>query len=115
MKSTIIYKKWEVILVPFPFTDLQRTKKRPALIISPNEYNESLDVVIAMITSQLYTKPRIGDYKIQDWQNASLPKPSLIRMKFATITKSIIDKKIGSLTEIDIRVFKKSLLNFFEN
>ena len=47
------YKKWDIILVPFPFTDLKAVRKRPALIISPDEYNEKLDVVIAFITSKL--------------------------------------------------------------
>lgn len=109
------YEKWDIVLVPFPFTDLTQTKKRPALIVSPNEYNQNLDVVIAMVTSKLDSKPRIGDYKIQEWKKASLPKPSLIRMKFATIDKSIIDKKIGGLKEKDLLEFKKLLVNFFEN
>jgi len=47
------YEKWDIILVPFPFTDLTISKKRPALIVSPNVYNEKLDVVIAFITSKL--------------------------------------------------------------
>ena len=66
MKSTMIYKKWDIILVPFPFTDLSTSKKRPALIISPDEYNQNLDVVIAFITSQLSLEPRIGDYRIKN-------------------------------------------------
>jgi len=47
MKSITTYNKWDIILVPFPFTDLKAVWKRPALIISPDEYNEKLDVVIS--------------------------------------------------------------------
>ena len=113
MKSITTYKKWNIILVPFPFTDLKTSKKRPALIISPNEYNDKLDVVIAFITSKLDSEYRTDDYKIQQWEKSNLPKPSMIRMKFATIDKSIIIKKMGSLKKKDIIEFKKLLIDFF--
>ncbi|MEA3359083.1 MAG: type II toxin-antitoxin system PemK/MazF family toxin [Thermodesulfobacteriota bacterium] len=108
------YKKWEIALVPFPFTDLTTTKKRPALIISPNEYNEKSDVVIVFITSKLDLEYRIGDYKIQEWEKSNLPKPSMLRMKFATIDKSIIRKKLGRLSENDVKEFSNLLIDFFK-
>ena len=114
MKSTMNYKKWEIVLVPFPFTDLTTTKKRPALIISPNEYNEKFDVVIAFITSKLDLEYRIGDYKIQEWEKSHLPKPSMLRMKFATIDRSIIRKKLGRLSENAVKEFSKLLIDFFK-
>ena len=113
MKSIMNYEKWDIILVPFPFTNLTTSKKRPALIVSPNEYNEKLDVVIAFITSKLDLAYRIGDYKIQEWKKSNLPKPSMVRMKFATIDKSIIVKKLGILAEEDIETFQKLLIEFF--
>ena len=113
MKSTINYKKWEIILVPFPFTNLTSSKKRPALIISPDEYNNEMDVVIAFITSKLDLPYRFGDYKIKNWKEANLPKPSMIRRKFATIDKSIIKKKLGKLSKEDIIKLKNQLISFF--
>ena len=114
MKSTMSYKKWEIVLVPFPFTDLTTNKKRPALIISPNEYNIEADVVIAFITSKLDLNYRIGVYKIEEWGKSNLPKPSMIRMKFATIDKNIIIKKLGKLSGNDIKEFSKKLIDFFK-
>lgn len=35
----IMYKQSEIVLVPFPYSDLSYTKKRPVLIVSNNEYN----------------------------------------------------------------------------
>jgi len=113
MKSITTYNKWDIILVPFPFTDLKAVRKRPALIISPDEYNEKLDVVIAFITSKLDSEYRLGDYKLCEWEKSNLPKPSMIRMKFATIDKAIILKKIGRLFENDINEFTKLLIDFF--
>ncbi|MEO8211517.1 MAG: type II toxin-antitoxin system PemK/MazF family toxin [bacterium] len=113
MRSTIHFKKWEIILVPFPFTDLSATKKRPLLIISPDEFNSSEDLVIAFITSNISDQLRIGDCLINEWKSSGLPKPSIIRMKFTTISKSIIVKKIGELSEMDRNIFQIKLSKFF--
>ncbi|NQT25809.1 type II toxin-antitoxin system PemK/MazF family toxin [candidate division KSB1 bacterium] len=107
------YKKWDIILVPFPFTDLSASKKRPALVVSPDEYNERLDVVIAFITSKIDLPKRAGDYHILDWKAANLPKPSMIRMKFATIDKTIIVRKLGAISDMDIIALKDELMQFF--
>lgn len=114
MKSTMNYKKWDIVLVPFPFTDLSAVKKRPGLIISPNEYNGDQDVVIAFVTSKIDTHHRMGDYKIREWEKSSLPKPSMIRMKFTTIDKSIIIKTLGRLQKKDSDEFSQALINFFQ-
>ena len=72
MTSTTNYKKWEVILVPFPFTDLTTNKKRPALIVSHNDYNKFYNLVIAMITSNI--KDSDEDYKIKNWSESGFLK-----------------------------------------
>jgi mRNA interferase MazF len=109
----INYKKWDIVLVRFPFTDLKTTKQRPALIISPDKYNLGGDVIIVFITSQLDVAKRPGDYLIKEWQEARLPKPSMIRMKFATISPSIVIKKLGRLTNKDIKNYQNVLIDFF--
>ena len=100
MKSTIIYEKWDIVLVNFPFTDLSSVKKRPSLIISPNQYN---------VNDEL--KPT--DFLINNWKDSGLIKPSIIRMKFATISKSIVFKKLGVLSDLDIKNFNSFFFNFF--
>lgn len=115
MPSTTAYKKWEIVLVPFPFTDLSSVKRRPALIVSPDKYNADKDVVISYITSQIHLSPRIGDYNLQKWKEAGLPKPSKVRMKFATIDKSIIIKTLGKLEKIDCDEIEKIILSFFKS
>jgi mRNA interferase MazF len=58
-------RRWDILLVPFPFTDLSTTKKRPALVVSRDAYNAGPDVVIAFITSQIDGPPRYGDHLLK--------------------------------------------------
>jgi len=54
MASTTRYRRGDIVLVPFPFTDLSSSKRRPALVISPDAFNDqTADLVVAAITSQL--------------------------------------------------------------
>src|SRR6056297_381272 len=113
MRSTMIYKKWDIVLVPFPFTNFETTKKRPALVISPDEYNSGADLVILFITSNVSTYSQTGDYLIENWNQSGLPKPSMTRMKFATIENSIVIKKIGRLHNNDRVSVENKIIEFF--
>lgn len=107
-------KPWDIILVPFPFTNLKSTKKRPALVLSPESYNRRPDIVILFITSNISSFRGTGDCIIQNWKESGLPKPSMTRMKFATIERSIIIKKIGRLASSDRAVIRNELKNFLD-
>ena len=54
MPSTTNFSRGDIVLVPFPFTDLTTTKQRPGLIISSDAFNASRDdLVLLAVTSQL--------------------------------------------------------------
>lgn len=106
------FKRWDVVLLPFPFTNLNASKKRPALVISPKEYNTGPDLVVMFVTSNLKATSKIGDYIINEWEESGLPKPSMIRMKFATIDKTLAIKKIAELTTSDQAGLKRNLKKF---
>jgi mRNA interferase MazF len=108
----IVYKKWDIVLLPFPFTNLKSHKKRPAIILSP-DIPIFQDVVVLFVTSNLKSPVRYGDYLIVNWEQAQLPKPSMARMKFATIDKTIIIKKLGRLSSSDIQKLQKTVLEYF--
>ena len=113
MQSTTTYRKWDVVLVPFPFTDLKTQKKRPAIILCPEEYNSGPDIVIMFITSNLSAFGRPGDYILTEWKNSGLPKPSMVRMKFTTIKKTMVLKSIGTISKVDQEPVNKMLSEFF--
>ena len=109
----MIYEPWDIVLLPFPFTDLSSSKKRPAIVLSPRVYNLNQDVVVLFLTSNLSSTPKMGDYKLEHWQSSNLPKPSMVRMKFATIDKDFILKKIGEIKSKDSSKIKAEISTFF--
>jgi len=115
MRFIMTYRRWDIILVPFPFTNLSTNKKRPALIVSPAEYNKGYDVIIMFITSNLSALERPGDYKLTKWKEAGLPKPSMTRMKLATVDKNIVIKKIAQLKETDREAVQEIITDFFSD
>ncbi|MBL7686290.1 MAG: type II toxin-antitoxin system PemK/MazF family toxin [Deltaproteobacteria bacterium] len=106
----MIYKTFDIVSVPFPFTDLERTKKRPALVISSEKnFNSKIEhSVLAMITS-LKNTPWPLDVVISNLQAAGLSAASVIRMKLFTLDHRLILSKIGILSSKDQNEFKKSL------
>ena len=108
------YSRWDIVLVPFPFTDLTSTKRRPALVVSPEASNHTgSDLVIAFLTSQIHAAPRTGDYRLQSWREASLPQPTMLRMKFATVAPAIVLKTLGRVAEADRTAIRDALMAFF--
>lgn len=104
------YRRGDVILVPFDFTDGSGTKWRPAIVVSGDRYNDdSPDVLIASITGNLAALPHVGDHRLRDWQAAGLLRPSLAQTKVATIEASAVGRQLGRLTERDLAAVSAGL------
>jgi len=85
------YRFGDIILVPFPFTDQTTTKKRPAVVVSSEEYNSGRpDLIIMAITSRLHQVNKLGEKLVADWQKAGLIKPSVFKPILATIDDSLV-------------------------
>lgn len=97
------YKRGDIVLVPFPFSNQTATKKRPAVVISSSLYNEkNNDVVILAVTSKVEKNAAFGECLIADWQSAGLLKPSAAKPAISTIEQVLVLKKLGSLSTKDI-------------
>jgi mRNA interferase MazF len=104
------YKPFEVVVVPFPFTERKTDKRRPALILSDElKFNRpSGHAVLAMITSQKNPDWPL-DTTITGIRRSGLTAPSKVRMKLFTLDSRLIIKKIGMLIDSDKKSFKKAL------
>jgi len=95
-----IYNFGDILLVPFPFTNQNFSKKRPAVIISSNIYNQQkLDLIIMAITSQINSSLTFGELQIIEFSTAGLIKPSVIKPVISTIEKDLENIKKGKFFE----------------
>lgn len=110
----MIYKSFDIVIVPFPFVDSSLTKVRPALVLSNHESNKQGSVVLVMITSAQHNK-RFNDVLITNLESTNLPSASIIRMKLFTLDLTLVHKKIGVLSERDQMAFKKIFKQLFKD
>ena len=101
-RLTMTFKAFDVVVVPFPFTDRTTTKRRPALILSDAQtFNKKVgQSVMAMITSAKNSDWPL-DIEIQNLDSAGLPSASIVRMKLFTLDEQLIIRKAGTLERID--------------
>lgn len=90
------FVKGDVVVVPFPFSDLSNTKRRPALVVATLEGD---DLILCQITSQQGRSDRYAiPLQNDDFMVGDLDKPSLIRPNFLfTADHNIILYKAGRI------------------
>lgn len=103
------YKRGDIIVVDFGFSEGAGSKKRPALIISGDNYHQGRqEVIIAAITGNI-ERVLFADTKIDKWKEAGLLYPSLVTGIIRTIKGSMIIHKLGTLLPQDFQKVEKSL------
>ena len=103
--------KGDVVVVPFPFSDLSASKKRPALVAANLSGD---DVILCQITSEA----RSDEYSIllssRDFAQGNLNLTSRARPnRLFTADKSIILYKAGSLKKKKIAEVEQAIIRIF--
>ncbi len=96
----MICDAWDLVVVPFPFTDRTATKRRPALALSAKPFNRHGHTVLAMITSVSH-RPWPGDTQVSNGAAVGLSKPSMVRLKIFTLDNRLIVRRLGALAVDD--------------
>lgn len=101
--------KGDIVLIPFPFSDLSGAKNRPAVILI--ETNE--DITVAFITTQIKWSTGF-DVLLTPSDLNGLKKVSLIRLnKLAIIDKDLVVGRLGSLDEPSLGLLNRNLIRIF--
>ena len=112
MKFGTMYEQGEIIIVPFPFSDLSGVKQRPVLVLSKNKDNqESDDIITCGITSNLKNAKCSVLIEKSNLELGSIPTKSRIKVdKLFTLDKSTIIKKVA---KVNRETFDKVRKEFF--
>ncbi len=116
MLSGTMPKQRDIILIPIPFTDLTSQKKRPAVIISNDSYNETHeDIVVVALTSNVEPRDFAVMLTSDELEEGALKVTSMIRAdKIYTLNKSIVLKTFGRVKPDILSKIKDSLLKIIE-
>lgn len=106
----MIYNQFDIVLVPFPFTDKNVSKKRPALVVSNKNYQiKTNHLILAMITSAKNSRWD-NDFEIKEIETTGLKTDCIIRYKIFSLDERIMLKKIGSISQNEQVQVKENLL-----
>ena len=97
----MICDAFDVVEVPFPFSDLPRSKRRKALVLSNEEFNrKNGNSILMMITSATHSDWHL-DVRIENWHQSGLKKPCVARLKLFTLDNELILGRAGKLSAED--------------
>ena len=110
----MVYDAFDVVVVPFPFTDVDAAKRRPALVLSvTSAFNRRTShAVLAMITSADNSGWPL-DVPIIDLDAAGLFAPSVVRMKLFTLDYRFVLRRAGALAAEDRNTVRAALARLF--
>ena len=96
--SSTLPKQFDIVVVPFPYSDQLAEKRRPALVVSSNPFNKKHGLLwVVMITSATNPK-KLDDIAVAANTKTGLPAASLIRpSKIATIEPERIVRVAGRI------------------
>jgi len=105
--------KGEVVVVPFPFSDLSQFKRRPAIIITDLTGD---DLILCQITSQSIFDKYAISLSDNDFQKGSLKKKSNIRPnRIFTADSHIILYKVGRIRDDKIKEVINKIIQIIQS
>jgi len=91
------FVKGDVVVIPFPFSDLTQAKRRPAFVIANLEGD---DVILCQITSKIVKDMYSLPLDDSDFEDGSLKQPSNIRPnRIFTADSHIVLYRVGNLKQ----------------
>jgi len=110
-------KKGDIVLVPFPFTDLSTTKLRPAVVLWVDSAGD--DITLCFISSQNLTRLSPNEFVLDasdpDFSNTGLKVTSKVRVtRIATLERRLITRRIGKLGVNQIQQLNSAMLQAFQ-
>lgn len=97
------FEQGEILIIPFPFSDLSAVKQRPVLVLSKE--NKGDDLVTCGITSNLRDAQHSVLIDNEHLVKGKIPVTSRIKVdKIFTVEKSVVKKRIA---KVDVRTFQK--------
>lgn len=109
--------KGDIVLVPFPFTDLSTTKLRPAVVLWVDSTGD--DVTLCFISSQNLTSLSPDEFVLDasepQFASTGLKVSSKVRVtRIVTLERQLIKRRIGKLGSNQIQQLNTAIIQAFQ-
>lgn len=96
--SNTLPKQFDIVIVPFPYSDHLAEKRRPALVVSSNAFNKKHCLLWVVMITSASNPARPDDIAVAANAKTGLPAASLIRpSKIATIDPERVVRVAGKI------------------
>jgi len=107
------FVKGDVVVVPFPFSDLSATKRRPALVVAGLQGD---DVILCQITSQGVADSYSVPVSASDFSSGGLNRDSNARPnRLFTADSNIIAYRAGSLSSAKVQQVTAAIIQIINS
>lgn len=109
--------KGDIVLVPFPFTNLAQTKLRPAVVLWVDP--KGSDVTLCFISSQNVASVASGEFVIDpsdaEFAGTKLKVTSKVRVtRIVTLERQLIQRRLGKLGTNQTQQLNAAMLQAFQ-
>lgn len=106
------FDRFDVVAVPFPYTDRPVLQRRPAVVVSAPSLTATHGLVWVMMITAAENRRWPDDVMIGDLEKAGLPIPSVVRpAKLATVEARHIEKR-GRLDAVAVKAVAAALVRY---
>jgi mRNA interferase MazF len=100
----------EIILIPFPFSELNKTKVRPAVVITETK-DKYKDLVVSAISSVVPENLSEREFVIESGNINNLRVNSIVKTdRIVTVKRNEMIAVLGNLTDKELQTFKSILI-----
>lgn len=103
------FVKGDIVVIPFPFSDLTEAKRRPALVVAKLDEN---DLILCQTTSQLFRDRYAIPIQEVDFEDGDLNKASNVRPnRIFTVDSKITLYRVGHLKSDKLNLIIKGIID----
>ena len=98
----MIYNRWDIVAVNFPFIEGTDAKRRPALIVSSERLHAEHGIYWIVMITTAKSGQRANDIAITNRERAGLPEDCVIRVaRITALSDGQIARRLGDVTPKD--------------
>jgi mRNA interferase MazF len=95
------FEVWDIVKVPFPYTDRPVRQWRPALAIAAGRLEDNYGLIWALLITSAENRGWSDDIPISNLSAAGLPAPSVVRCAKVATIEAADAQRVGRLPAPD--------------